>query len=356
MLAILVGSIGVATGYSLQTEIITIEIKEPLEILPYNSTFSLYPGETLQFNVDVENHATLNYNATLIFTLSDAEYQEEYVTFSNNIYAIEPGTSTLNAWLAVATTAPAAELALSINITRNVTPLPENNSVFSPLAPSLTLFAAGAKWAAQNGTSALYINWFDNYCAHHLSDGADWGPYWREGQLEEIKNVTVTLLEEQGFTVTCVGDVPNELSSYSLVVFEAWFAVEPKHTQLVRDYVADGGNVVIIGGVPCYFATYCKDLWPYVTGGQNLSALQDWFGSAAFVNSGGTAHLVVDEPFDTSLEAQSKIYYINGYGCYALASMSDDAQVIARWGDGVVYAFAHEFGNGRVYYQAEMDW
>jgi hypothetical protein len=97
-------------------------------------------------------------------------------------------------------------------------------------------------------------------------------------------------------------------------------------------------------------------LWPYVTGGEDLSALQDWFGSAQFVNSGGTANLVVDKPFGTTLDNESVIYHIDAHGCYALTSMSSDAQIIARWANGPVYAFTHEFGNGRVYYQAEMDW
>ena len=202
----------------------------------------------------------------------------------------------------------------------------------------------------------LYVNWYDNYVAHHFSDGANWGPYWREGQLPAIKNITVKALQQQGFTVTCVGDVPSDLSSYNLVVFEAWFAIEPKHVQQVRDYLSNGGNIVVIGGAPCYFATYCKDLWPYMSGGENLASMEDWFGSAQFVNSGGTANLVVDKPFGTQLQAQTQIYRIDAYGCYALTSMGNDTQVIGRWADGSVYAFTHEYGNGRVYYQAEMDW
>jgi hypothetical protein len=355
-IAILLASIGVAGGYALQSESVSLEVKEPLEVVTPDSSLSLFPGETLQLEIVVENRASVSYNACLIFSLNDTDYQK-FVTFSNNVYTVEPGRNNLEAWLSVSNTAPAAELELTVNITRDLEPSSaEPRSSEESLAPSLILFGAGARWAGKNGTSALYINWFDNYCAHHFSDGADWGPYWREGQLEEIKNVTVNVLEQQGFIVTCVGDVPNDLASYGLVVFEAWFAIEPKHTQLVREYLTNGGNVVIIGGAPCYFATYCKDLWPYLAGGENLAALQDWFGSAQFVNSGGSANLVVDEPFGTSLEAQCTVYHIDAYGCYALTSMSNDAQIIARWSNGVVFAFTHEFGNGRVYYQAEMDW
>jgi hypothetical protein len=348
--AILVASVGFVGGDIPQSETINFQVKEPLEVLYQGQSFSLFPGESLEFNVTVENHASVSYNAILRFTLNETEYQEKCVTFSSYTYVVEPGRNILIAWLSVSSRAPADELELTITVSRDLGPT-ENN-----VAPSLRLFAAGTKWAAGNGTSALYINWYDNYCAHHFSDGSDWGPYWREGQIGQIKNVTVVLLEQQGFSVTCVGDVPSDLSSYDLVIFEAWFAVEPKHTQLVRDYLTNGGNVVIIGGVPCYFATYCKDLWPYVTGGENLASLQDWFGSASFVNSGGAANLVVDKPFGTLLENQSQIYRIDAYGCYALTSMDEDAQILARWSNGPVFAFTHEYGNGRVYYQAEMDW
>jgi len=348
---ILICSLEFAGGSSLQSETINLEVKEPLEVLPFDTVLTLFPGETLEFTVTVENHASISYNACLSFSLNDTGYQEKHVAFSNNVYAIEPGENILDAWLSVSSTAPASQLEVKISIVRDL-----DNSLADDLAPSLTLFGAGARWAAEEGNSVLYINWFDNYLAHHLSDGTAWGPWWREGQLEQIKNVMAEVIEQQGFIVTCMGDVPEDLSGYDLVVFEAWFAVEPKHGQVVRDYLNSGGSVIILSGVPCYFSTYCKDLWPYLTGGQNLSSIQDWFGSAAFVNSGGTANLVMANPLGTSLESQSTVYHIDAYGCYALASMNEGAQVIARWKDGAVYAFTYEYGNGRVYYQAEMDW
>ena len=360
ILAILLASTAVAGSYAtLQSQTVPLEVKEPLEILAPNQSFSLYPGETLNFIVTVENHASVSYNASLTFSLNDTNYLSQFVTFSNDIHSVQPGTNNLEAWLNVSSTAPAEELELTINITRDITALPEPSPTTPPtnltdLNPSMTLFAAGAKWAANNGTSVLYIDWYDNYIIHH-SD-SNWGPWWREGQLPEIKDSTVKVLEQQGFNVTCAGDIPNDLSSYNLVVFEAWFAIEPKDNQIVRDYLSNGGNVVVIGGVPCYFATYCRDMWPYTTGGNNLSSLQDWFGSGEFVNSGGTANLVVDQPLGTSLQNQRVIYHIDAYGCYALTQMGNNTQVIACWADGSVYSFTHEYGNGRVFYQAEMVW
>ena len=352
ILAVLVASTGIVTGYTAQSQTIPLEVKEPLEILPYDSRLNLFPGETLQFNVDVENHASISYNASLMFSLNDTNYQETFVSFSKDVYAVEPGRNTLDAWLAVSSIAPAAELELAINLTRDVEISPEPTPTVA-LTPSATLFGAGARWAAKNGTSVLYVDWLDNYYAHN---GSGWGPYWGEGYLAAIKNTTVTALELQGFDVTCVADVPNDISSYDLVVFEAYYAVEPKHVSLVRDFLADGGSAIVTGGVPCYFSTYCKDMWPYITGGQNLAALQDWFGSACYINSGGRANLVFDNPFGTSLSTQTAFYYIDAYGAAGVASMSNTTQVLATWQDGTVFAFTHEYGNGRLYYQVAVDW
>ena len=366
ILVILLASTAIAGSYAaLQSETVPLEVKEPLEILAYNSTLSLYPGETLKFTVSVANHATVSYNATLSFSLNDSEYQEKYVTFSNATYELKPDRNILDAGISVSATAPASELELTISISRSL----DSSSIFLPitvpistadpetsLTPSATLLGAGARWAAQNGTSALYIDWLDNYNAHHFSDGVNWGPYWGEDYLSAIKNTTLAALEQQGFAVTCAADLPDNISNYSLVVFEAWFAIEPKDNQIVRDYLTNGGNVVIIGGVPCFFSTYCKDMWPGVTNGENLTSLQDWFGSSLFVNTGGTANLVVNNPLGTSLQTQNKFYFIDAYGCYSLASMSNDSNVLARWSSGSVFAFTHEYGNGRVYYQAALDW
>lgn len=364
--AVLVACIGLAGGAILPSETIDLQVKEPLEILPQNADFSVFPGEKLDFDVTVENHASVSYNTRLCFGLNDTEYQNKYVTFSNITYTIQSGQNILNAWLSVKNTAPATDLKLTVTIIRDLelkpeNDIPDNDIIENDTAPSLMLFAAGAKWAAQNGTSALYVNWYDNYCAHYFSDGADWGPYFPNlgateiEQVEQVKNLTVNLLEQQGLTVTCTGDIPNDLSGYDLIIFEAYYAVEPQHSQPVREYLANGGNVVVTAGIPSYFITYCKNPWPG-EGGIDLSSIQDWFGSASYTNSGGTADLAVDKPFSTTLEDQSQVFHMETYSFAALTSVDDDAQIIAYWSAGGVYAFTHEYGNGRVYYQSAMDW
>jgi hypothetical protein len=121
VLAILIASTGIMGAYATaQTKTVPVEVKEPLEVLPFDSSLSLYPGETRQFNVAVENHASVSYVAALIFGLNDSAYQQNYVNFSGIVYTVHPGTNMLAAWFSVVHTAPAVELELTINITRNV--------------------------------------------------------------------------------------------------------------------------------------------------------------------------------------------------------------------------------------------
>jgi hypothetical protein len=108
-------SVGVLAGYAWQSASIPLEVKEPLEILDYHSGFSLYPGETVTFDVTIQNLASVTYFVVLDFCLNDTEYQAKYVTFSNNNYSVLPGTQKLNAWLTVAPTAPPANLIVTID-------------------------------------------------------------------------------------------------------------------------------------------------------------------------------------------------------------------------------------------------
>jgi hypothetical protein len=52
-------------GSSLQSETINFEVKEPLDVLPFDTVFTLFHGETLEFTVTVENCASISYNKIL---------------------------------------------------------------------------------------------------------------------------------------------------------------------------------------------------------------------------------------------------------------------------------------------------
>lgn len=361
-------SVGVLASYALQLEEIPLEVKEPIEILEYPSGLSLFPGEIVEFNVTMLNQASINYSVTLVFRLNDTEYQTKYVTFCNESYTVVPGTQNLAVWLTVSPAAPHANLLLSISLVRGEAQAFESPAPPSPSPPSsqstslsssLLLLGSGARWAARDGDSALVISWKDNWVAHHLTDAADWGPWPDEAVMNNWSLSIPHALEWSGFNVESAGDIPENLSDYNLVVIFAYWAVEPKHSSLIRDYVSNGGSVVILAGVPCYLNVYCKDWWPYAAGWwsyeqgtSSWASTQEWLGSGSYLNAGGTARVSVNKPFGTALLTGETVFYTEGYSAAAVGALTNDTQVIALWDSGPVFAFIHEYGQGRVYYQA----
>lgn len=345
-------SVGLIEGYFPPSEDIPLEVKEPLEILNCPTAFSLFPGETVDFNITIQNLASVNYSVALDFSLNDTTYQTEYVTFSDKTYTIIPGEQTLTAWLKVAPEAPTGNFLITINATRKSEETPTSSPSPEPpkevsSTPILDLLGSGVRWAAGDGNSALVINWKDTYEAHHLTDGANWGPWPDESKMNNWSQSISQALEQEGFNIETAGDIPENLSNYDLVVIHSYWAVEPRHATLLSDYVLNGGSIVILAGVPCYLNVDCKDWWP---GG---STLPDWLGGGYYVNAGGTVTITVDNPFGTALSAGDTILQTTSSSCAAVASPTNNGQVVAQWNiANYAFAFTHEFGQGRVYYQA----
>jgi hypothetical protein len=121
---ILISAVGSgALGYYIWTRLtIPLEIKEPIEILDYPSKLSLYPGENRSFQTSLINHASVNYSVILDFSLDNTTYQDNYVTFSNEIYRVTPGQQNLTAWLNVESYAPPTNVTLTIDCRRGTYP------------------------------------------------------------------------------------------------------------------------------------------------------------------------------------------------------------------------------------------
>jgi hypothetical protein len=357
MLAVSIAAAEPIAGYVSPAESVPLEVKEPIRIVDYPAALSLFPGETKGFSVTIENDASVNYSVTLSYLLNDTEYQATYVTFDNETYKVHPGEQTLDSWLTVSFDAPSGNFLMTINFSRGNS-LSEPTPVSPPLnesslKSSLMLLEGGAKWAAGGkGSSVLFVNGKDNWVAHHLTDGAKWGPWWSEEFLDYLRSSVSQTLDQAGFDVHFAGDIPDNLSGYDLVVVEAFWAVEPKNNALFREYVANGGGVVILGGVPCYFSVYCKDFWPYRFGGTDLTPLEDWFGCRYYVNVGGTARVVFKNPFGTSLSTSEALLPDHGNSAAGVSYPGNNTKVIASWDEGPIFAFTNEYGEGRVYYQA----
>jgi hypothetical protein len=220
--------------------------------------------------------------------------------------------------------------------------------------PSLTLLGDGARWAAQRGNSTLFVDWEDNYLAHGNTDGISWGPWPPEADMKNWTDSVVYVLNESGFNVTLAGDMPDSLEGYDLLVLHAYWAVEPSQLPMVRDFLANGGGVVLLAGVPEYMRCFCRDWWTYRCPTDNGSlGMDEVFGcDGNYFNTGGYANVTVDNPFGSSLMAGDTLIEGAGESNAGIYEPYNGSQVIAEWQTGCAFAYTYQYGQGRVYYQA----
>jgi len=227
---------------------------------------------------------------------------------------------------------------------------PPENSSSSPYYYSSAagaLLGAGALWAANGGSTVAYVDLYDNLMAHpnpNLAGGN--ATYYLP-----LKNEVLSILEGDNFTVDTFADIPANLSQYSLVYLEAYFACSPADEPAISNYIANGGGVVVWQGAICYLAYDSSTS----NTGQDLSGVADWFGASYFVNTGGDAYVTVANPLGTSLNVGDSLVTGVGSSNAGIVNMSAGSQVLATWSDGSTFAFTHAYGLGRVYWQATQN-
>lgn len=115
---LLISGIGVAVFASYVRDRLTMsfEVREPVQILYYPSELSLFPGMTAEFNITVQNHASVNYQVVLDFQLSNTTYQHNYVVFYNETYTVVPGQQNLTVCVVVQSYAPPVTASLTIDL------------------------------------------------------------------------------------------------------------------------------------------------------------------------------------------------------------------------------------------------
>jgi hypothetical protein len=222
------------------------------------------------------------------------------------------------------------------------TPTPTPTSTSMTFASADTLLAAGAKWAANGGTTVAYVDFYDNLIAHPNS-------YFDVSVALKMKNNITAILQGEGFTVDTFADIPANLSQYSLLYLEAYWACEPAYAPAIASFVYNGGGVYIRSGAIACLAYYTKNM----NSGNDLTSVASWFGASEYVNTGGSAQVIVQSPLGASLNSGDLLCSGEGYSHAGIAVMSADSQVLATWDDGYTFAFAHTYGQGRVYWGAQ---
>ena len=159
-------------------------------------------------------------------------------------------------------------------------------------------------------------------------------------------------LIQKGFTVTkSVDTIPENMEEYDLVIVGSYTAAWQGTADYMKNYIANGGGAIILSGVPAVFP------YPYphgytTQGYYDISYISDWFGSSRYANTGGTARISMNNPLGTTYNSGDILISGAGYACAAVTNLHPDAQTLAKWDTGPVFAFTHTYGNGRVFYLA----
>jgi hypothetical protein len=222
------------------------------------------------------------------------------------------------------------------------------------LTPTEQLLAGAEHWAARNGTNALFVDEYYTWLAHGTTDGANlvWFP---EDMMIQWRVGVINTLHQAGMNITCTGEIPENISSYDLVVITSFYACEPRHVPLISSYISNGGGVILIGMVPEFFRTGGKShhTWYLNTDPLSYNNYQ-WMGFAQYTNTGGSAYTSIDHPFGTALANQAQIF-VGGAGLYSYAGVTlVSGTTVATYDTGVTFAVSNTYGSGHFYFQAEL--
>jgi beta-galactosidase GanA len=164
------------------------------------------------------------------------------------------------------------------------------------------------------------------------------------------------LADETGRETTVSANVPDDLSSFSAIVILKDSVCNKELADKLRDFVQDGGGVVLLGSEP---SLLCDD-----PNANDLSPIADWFGA-----SKRTIWQVQDNELVTTVRhgvgshigEKSGLFKPVGewdnIAGYEYRSLGERATAIAifksKTNDSkLVEVFSNEYGKGKIYYQA----
>lgn len=176
-------------------------------------------------------------------------------------------------------------------------------------------------------------------------------------------------LSAAGYEVKISAELPTALDNYAVVVLASGAASEPTALEELRRFIAKGGGFVLAWNAPFGLA----GSFPTMFGGGDASEIAEWVGAAGFSNKSWWAlnydledpsiRLGLSDPFGRHRDwsAGDVLWAAKGklkHPWTAVEKLAERTIVVAhlldahRPGEFAVSAYAHEFGQGRVYFQS----
>lgn len=173
-------------------------------------------------------------------------------------------------------------------------------------------------------------------------------------------NRVIQTLRSAGFNITVASELDEkiitDLKKYQLIVVVKYEVCCQKLANALKEFVAQGGGVMLYGGVPAVLPHPKTPADAWHNGFKNIEYISEWFGAGGYENIGGKASLVQQNPFNTRLPKDTVLNSVDGRSNarIIMGGINKKTKVIARWQSGDIYAFTHNYKDGRVYYQAYL--
>ena len=153
----------------------------------------------------------------------------------------------------------------------------------------------------------------------------------------------ISLLEDENYALTESSSLPSDLGEFNVVVIKGNHDLGSSLDGL-RSYVEGGGGLVYLS-----FATETLD----------LPSNHDWIGAQSYgiTAPGENATVSVEDPLGSGLPLGAELskHSSTEPGSLSVGDLESGAQVLAAYTAGGVFAYSYEYGEGRVYFQADTD-
>jgi len=222
---------------------------------------------------------------------------------------------------------------------------PNSNTVLifeKPIKISDVSISIGGRLFATDAVSVGYDDGIDFPSVREYPiDGNPTGHALCITPANECNEMIKSTLFEYGLSVLSLEEIPDELSSYNIVVLTDIGGGVLSKSEILKEYVNEGGSLAFIAG---------SSYWLQQTDHEWLG-----FSSAKYTWFGETAEVTIDSPFGSELTGGAILKAQSDSERGAQYVTGVDGKVVAEYGNGETYAYYKNSGQGKIYYQADIN-
>ena len=138
-----------------------------------------------------------------------------------------------------------------------------------------------------------------------------------------------------------INNYSADVNSFDLLILDDHIWPSPSKVTLLNDFLDNGGNLILCGGVPYYLA-----------GSTNLDSITSIIGAAGYSNAQGAVIVEDNMPFGLNYYTDQILYNWTGGSFAALVGLSDSTKSRIKWSNGTYNSLAYRHNGRQSYFTA----